>query len=684
MREKNWWRLSVRGIRVKLVGAYLIPVALIILLGVLSYTRASDAIITKYEEATKNTIQKTAEYYDLLMQNIDAKAQKLSNDSKIRNYYNGDLKDSPKDENALYSAINQNVLSEKTSDSNIDLITIIAPYGRSLTSNGVFENDVYSQFKDTEEGKSILTSPNTKTAWSGYHAFLDDYLKISKNSYGISLSRHIINNKMETVGVLFMDIKTKAIQAPLETINLPEGSQCALVISGGREIISRGENKEQIFFGTDFYNNALKSSKSTDMKYILNNKYLFIYAKVGVSGSILCTMIPKNEILKQVNSIKTVTTSVVVIAIIIAALVGMTLARGIGNEIRNINTIVKRAEEGDLTAVPTTKRKDEFRLLSKYITGMLSGMKALVNRTANVSNTIMESAESVSAASSELVITSRNITEVVSHIEAGIEQQAEDAQKCLKKMSDLDEKINYVNISTEQISNFANSTKDIVKNGIVTMDELGDKAKATFSIAKEIIDNIEHLNKESSSISEITGTINSIADQTNLLALNASIEAARAGDAGKGFAVVATEIRKLADESMKASQKINEIIVSIQKRTRNTAHTANEAEDIVKSQELALKSTLQVFHNITTHVDGLINNIDEISDRIKDIEETKNITLNAITDISSVLEETASASVEVQSAAESQLNATQYLNNAVGRLREESIELQSAVKSFKI
>ena len=674
----------LRGIRVKLISAYMIPVVLIILLGIISYIRASDAIISNYKVATQNTIQKTAEYYKMMLQNIDTKSQKIANDNVLRSYYNGDFKDDTGKNTESYSTINRSVLSEKTSDQNINFIGVLSSYGKSITTNGIIGQDAYSQFIETNEGKQILKASNTVAVWIGYHSFLDDYLKSSKSAYGISLSRRIINNRMETIGVLIMDIALQSIQAPMKTIDLPKGSECAFITSDGREITAEGESAKPIFYNQDYYKKAVKASKDTDLKYIDGQGSYFFYSKSGNNGSMLCTLIPKSEIIKQADDIKAVTLFVVVLAIMIAILVGVFLANGIGSTIRNINNVVKKAEAGDLTVTATTKRKDEFMFLAKHITGMLTGMKGLVNRTATVSFSISESAESVAAASLQLVENSKNINQVIDNIEAGIEQQAEDAQNCLKIMSDLDEKINHVNVSVDQITEFANNTRDIVKDGIITMDELGSKAKASFRISKVVVENIEQLGKESVAISGIIATINEIADQTNLLALNASIEAARAGEAGKGFAVVADEIRKLAEESVQASERINGIIGGILKRTKTTVKNASEAEEIITSQDLALQNTSQLFNKITKHVEGLAKNISEISMRVNDIEVTKNETLNAITNISSVLEETASASAEVQSASDSQLIETEHLNHIAGKLREKSEELQNAISSFKL
>ncbi|CAN5477443.1 methyl-accepting chemotaxis protein [soil metagenome] len=97
-------------------------------------------------------------------------------------------------------------------------------------------------------------------------------------------------------------------------------------------------------------------------------------------------------------------------------------------------------------------------------------------------------------------------------------------------------------------------------------------------------DSTEAMHALSDRTDEIVGfieTIRRISAQTNLLALNATIEAATAGEAGRGFAVVAAEVKQLADQAGKASNRIAELIGSMRDGVTLATATLEDASEAV-------------------------------------------------------------------------------------------------------
>ncbi len=179
--------------------------------------------------------------------------------------------------------------------------------------------------------------------------------------------------------------------------------------------------------------------------------------------------------------------------------------------------------------------------------------------------------------------------------------------------------------------------------------------------ANETSETMAKLGISSQEIGQVVKVITSIAQQTNLLALNATIEAARAGEAGKGFAVVANEVKELARQTARATEEIGSKIAGVQSET---------------------SLAVQAIRDIT----GVINKINEISTTIAGAVEEQNA---ATSEISRNVGEAARGTAEVSSSiamvtqvASEGGRTAESIKSAAGGLSVESERLNNAVREF--
>ena len=664
------------SIKVKLFVAFLVPIALFVVTGILIYSKCSNTLIENSETSTYTTLSTLNEYFESGFEAASLIATRLSvNETVIYAYSSGST-------NAMINDAKVVVSNESTADYLVAYITIIGDGFDTASSKGVLSGDAYNVFVNSPAGQTVAASEE-RIVWIGSHPEMDEVLGYETSDYAISGVMPFTNRFNKPAGYIIIDIKTEYISDILTNANFGEGSIVGLVNSDGSETTSGEEGFA--FFAQDFYQEALAGgvAGSNDQKH-LGNDYSYVYTPVESTGGMVCALVPKDNILAGVKTIQIYLIVVIFVCAVFALVLGNLIANNIAKAIVLVNKTLKQTSSGDLTSTLNLNRKDEFKALSFNLTNMILSMKNLIQKMMHVSGTLSESAGTVSDNAKLLFDVTKNITDAVGYIDDGISQQSKDTESCLNQMSDLATKINVVQQNVSEIDNITATTKSAVNDGMVIVTDLSSHVTDTTTVTKEIIAEINVLNQDALSINEIIETIEDIAEETDLLSLNASIEAARAGEAGRGFAVVADNIRKFAERSNEAAGEIRKIVGALQNRMSHTIKTAGKASEIVAQQEASLNSTINIFSQIRDHVVQLSHDLENINASIEGMELAKNDTMLAIESISTTSNETEAAANELSKSVERQLHSVEELNEAVKHLQENALDLDTSVSIFKI
>jgi methyl-accepting chemotaxis protein len=229
---------------------------------------------------------------------------------------------------------------------------------------------------------------------------------------------------------------------------------------------------------------------------------------------------------------------------------------------------------------------------------------------------------------------------------------------------------NVVSAASEEVSKNVQTVASGVEELNAAIKEIAKSASESAKVSQQAVSvanktngTIAKLGESSCEIGKVVKVMTSIAEQTYLLALNATIEAARAGEAGKGFAVVANEVKELAKETAKATEDISQKIETIQSDTRGAVEAIRQISDVINQINEISTSIACAVEEQTATANEMGRNVSEASKGSSEISE--NITA-------------------VATAAQSTTEGASNTQQAASEIARMAADLQQLVAEFKL
>lgn len=402
----------------------------------------------------------------------------------------------------------------------------------------------------------------------------------------------------------------------------------------------------------------------------VGKRWLLIKKTLPVTnGGSIMAVVAANELESLWSDMLGTNVVIFLIVLVISMLLAYLLAGTIVSRIVGILDVTMAIEQGkiDVPDIAIPKTNDELTELAQATNRMKNSLLKLIYTIKTNNDEILLQSGSIKS----------NNSDMFEHATT-MEKHATTIEQLTSKSVD---KVKNISVAASQMSTSVSSVAVSIEEMGASIEEVAVNCQKESQIAedannqaKSVKNLMTRLGLSSKEIGNVLDVINDIADQTKLLALNATIEAASAGEAGKGFAVVANEIKELAKQTAKATDKIGSQIEAMRTNTDDSVSAIEKITTVIEevngiSQLIAasMQEQASTTYEIVRSVAGAGEAAKQIAGEVEETSNGMNIVAEKITEVSKFAKDTSTRAGKTSTGVDNFVYLANEMSDSIAR-----------------